>query len=728
MKPTLPLSRSLILTGLCGFSLALLACRKADNEEAENSGPPPVIASELLSNRLSGYPGEVYRNQENSTIRWQPWTKETLDHAKSAQRLIFAVIAIPQQPDFQRILGILASDRETVDLINSHYVPVLIDGDASREMSLLTADLCAEIDRPVNLPLFLWMTHEANPVAWLPVTLGSNPSSVTELFGQSHTMVSQMWQDAASYVLKNSALDNANRRGRIEERKMTKVTSKQPAEDALRAVRQLASLYDPYSRSFDETGGLFPSSALELLSAAAAHPALPAETRERCLQTTRNLLQDLLPSPMFDPLDGGVFSARRGPTWDLPSFVRDCPSQSRVAVSLLAAHRATGDPLALERALGLIEFAGKNYATPDGLFTVGFTARTKPEHWMWNVEEIRRILPAEDAEWWIKASGMRGLGNLPSEADPQREYFRENTIKLTKSMAEMAAEEGQSLPAFSDRLDQIKSKLLNARQRRFGKIIRDQTAHAGATFRMVSAYAAAFSATGDETYRHQSVELLQRARKAFADGPRLRNFTVPAPDSIGAARAFTYALALQAVLDVAAITSDNQWLVWAEDLATTAAELFTGSGFLKECPDAAKLVDVPVTDLLMLFDDSTAGLISMSECRLAVLGRPLVASFSELATPLPIYVMERPVLHTDLLLATIARHYQVVAVLGPDISPGMKLAVERLPVRAFQRRAALPDDQVPAGAIKLILGENGDSRIVTSPQELADAVLPMAAK
>ena len=103
---------------------------------------------------------------------------------------------------------------------------------------------------------------------------------------------------------------------------------------------------------------------------------------------------------------------------------------------------------------------------------------------------------------------------------------------------------------------------------------------------------------------------------------------------------------------MAAITSDEQWLVWAEDLATTAAELFTGNGFLKECPDDAKLIDLPVTDLVMLFDDSTAGLVSSAESRLSELGRPLVRNFIELATPMPVYAVDRPMLHTDLLLAT----------------------------------------------------------------------------
>ena len=200
------------------------------------------------------------------------------------------------------------------------------------------------------------------------------------------------------------------------------------------------------------------------------------------------------------------------------------------------------------------------------------------------------------------------------------------------------------------------------------------------------------------------------------------------PASVGTARAFVYALALQSVLDVAAITSDEQWLVWAEDLATTAAELFTHDEFLKECPDDAKIIDLPVTDLVMLFDDSTAGLVSMAECRLAEIGRPLVADFSRLATPMPTYALDRPVLHTDLLLATVARHYKVTALYGEGLPPEMKLAVERLPLRVVQRRPAKPDEQVPAGSVKLLIGEEERAVMVSTPQSLRTSDLALGWK
>ena len=723
MKTRIPSRRTHAALALCLLAMVSVSCRKERDEDPRDKTPVGRMTPELLTNQLGSYPGAIYRSQKLSPIRWQPWTTETMERSRAAQRLMFCVIATPQQPGYQGVLAALAADPASVKDINDHYVPVLVDGDATREMGILTADLCLEINRPLSLPLFLWMTYEGNPVAWIPV-MQSEPAAVRELFNQSHSMVTQMWREDSNYVLNNSKLDNENRRARIKQRKVVKVMSEQPAVDLVRCLRQLASLYDPYSRTFDETGGLFPSSSFELLASAAVHPGLPDDARERCMSTTRELLKDLLSSAMFDPLDGGVFAARQSVSWALPVFHRDCPTQGRVAVALIAAHRATGNERALDKALGIISYAEKELRTPNGLFVVGLAPETDPAKWMWSVEEVRQILGPQDADWWIKATGMQGLGNLPSEVDPRRQYFRANTLSLKQTVAELAAGLSMPVETFTPRFEAAKAKLLAVRQERLGKTMRDECAHAPSTFRMVSAYAAAFGATGDESYRQKAVSLLNLARESFAEGPALRVFATDAPAPVGAGRAFLYALAMQAILDVAAITSDEQWLLWSEDLATTSAEWFTGEQLLKECKDEAQLVDLPVTDLVMLFDDSTAGLVSMAECRLAEIGRPLVASFSELATPLPTYALDRPVLHTDLLLAAMARHYKATVVYAADIPPALKLAVERLPLRMVQRRAAKPADEVPAGAVKILLGEDEQSRIVTTPEALRDALLP----
>ncbi len=725
MNLRIPFGAAAVAAVLCGLMVGTGGCRKSGRQQGGESGAKPaVVAAELGSNGIGSLPGSVYRSQANSPIHWQPWMRETMARAKDSDRLVFGVIAMPQQPGFRRVLENLGKDPALVAAINDNYVPVLIDGDASREMGLLTADLCAEIKRGLQLPLFVWMSSEGNPVAWIPASKSAN---VADLFNQSHSMVIRMWTDDAAYTVKNSALDNASRRERISQRKNAKVMSGQPAVDVVRALRQLASFYDPYTRTFDEAGGLFPSGAIDLLATAAIQPGLPQEVRQRCLETTRELMVDLLPSAMFDPLEGGVFASRRGSSWALPSFSRDCASQSRAAVSLIHAYRATGNPLALERALGVIAFSEKSFITSEGLFAVGTADESDPAAWLWSVEEIEKGLPQEDAVWWIKTTGMKSLGNLPSEVDPRREYFRSNSLALSKSVSQLAADQSQPVEAFVQRFETTRKKLLKIRNTRLGNQPRDDSSHAAATLRMVSAYAAAFGVTGDEKFREKAVALLDKARGAFSDGPKLRMFSKDAPKPVGEGRAFLYGLALQAALDVSVITSDEKWLAWSEDLATTSSELFTDAEFLKECPDDARIIDLPVTDLAMLFDDSTAGMISFAECRLADRNRPLVESFSRLATPLPTYSVDRPILHTDLLQATMAREFKVTVVSGADIPAGLKTAAERLPLRMFQRRPAKSPDEVPPGSVMVIFPD-GTTRLVSTPKSLEEAVLPSSEK
>jgi uncharacterized protein YyaL (SSP411 family) len=707
------------------------ACRKTGQTVAKPIVEPPQVTTQTLdSNGLGALPGALYQAQADSPIHWQPWTPETMARAKAMNRLVFAVVVMPQFPGWQAVTKAMEQNAALVSTINSRYMPVLVDGDASREVGLLALDLCAEIKCPLNMPLFIWMTAAGNPVAWIPVKTAPM-ENVVGLFTQSDSMIAETWQEDLrnhkTYVLDNSASDNANRRARIGQRKNTQPTSKEPATEAIRSLRQLVSFYDAETHSMDETGGLFPSGTLSLLATAAIQPGVPPEVRTRCLEVTRALTLDLVESAMFDPLDGGLFASRQGSSWCLPSFSRDCVSQGRALIALTDSYRATGEVHTLEKARGVIASVEKNFSTQEGLFAVGVAPEIHAANWLWSIEEIEKELPPEDAKWWIQATKMKGMGNLPTEVDLEREHFRSNSISLDKSATQLATELGQPVQTFLPRFEAVRLKLLAARDKRLGAVTRDECSHAGASFRMVSAYAAMFGITGEVEFRDKAVALLGKSQQAFSDGPNLRTFSKDAPKSVGAGRAFIYGLAMQAALDVSAISSEGKFLTWTEDLATTAAELFTSSEFLKECPDDAKIIDLPVTDLTMLFDDSTSGLISFAECRLADRGRPLVASFSALATPLPASVADHPTLHTDILQATLAREFKVSIVTGEELAPELRLAAERLPPRMFQRRAAKPGDAVPAGSIMIRLG-NGESHLVSTVQALQQAVLPSPVK
>jgi hypothetical protein len=84
--------------------------------------------------------------------------------------------------------------------------------------------------------------------------------------------------------------------------------------------------------------------------------------------------------------------------------------------------------------------------------------------------------------------------------------------------------------------------------------------------------------------------------------------------------------------------------------------------------------------------------------------------------------LERPVLHTGLIQATLVRHYAPQVLDGKDLPEALKTAVQRLPLRLIKRRAASAADGVPNGSVKVILSD-GSSHLAASPEALQDALL-----
>jgi uncharacterized protein len=718
------MNRVPILLSLLAGLFLFTACHREDSGVGEGRVSGELPAS-LKRNNLGAEPGAMHLLAAGSPIHWQPLTPAVIAAAQEANRMIFAVIVLPQQPVFLKVLKDLAADPIRVAEINEHYVPVLVDADASREMGLLAAELCAERGQALVLPLLLWMSPAGNPVAWRPAVGGGD--SLAEIFSQSHSMIRRMWREDPGYVRENSDQDAVLRGQRLAEREPHFSEGDDQSAAVVAGVRQLASLYDPVSRTFDNVGGLFPTGALDLLATAALQPGLPAEIRKRSHETVTALGADILPSAMFDPLDGGLFTSRRAVGWDLPVFARNCMVQARAAYSLLQVHRATGEPLALERALALIAFAESHYRGEAGLFALGVEAPSDPEDWLWRVEDVEQALPPEDAAWWIRVSGMKGLGNLPSESDPERRYFRLNSIGLPGGPREIAAILGRDVEEFAPRYDSARSLLLEVREQRLGNRPADVTPHAPSNFLMVSAYAGAFTVTGDESYLARAGSLLEAAQSAFGEGGMLRHFDRSGSPSIGEGRAFLYALAIQAALDLADVTLDDALAEWAAALASTAGDLFVRDGLLAESSQDASVVDLSIGNGMMIFGDSTAGLMMSAVSRLQARGLAVPSALADATLPLPSNAVARPILYSDRLLAGLSHTHGVTILVGGEVSPEVKLAVRQLPLRTFHRKMAGSGANLPSGAVQLTL-PSGEIRLVDDVDLLREALLPSAEK
>lgn len=699
--PLAPVATAVLLTAA--------ACRKP--APAAPSAARPAAPSELAANRLHDAPQGLLAARAKSPVHWQPWHPGLLELATKSQRLIFAFVGAGHYPGSIEALDAIDRDPALVARINREFIPVLVDTDFAREAALAAGILSLEIRQPVSFPFLLVLSPAGDEVSWRPVSFASG-GDFHQLFDGAADLVARMWTEDPGYVARNSAADHAQRLDRL-----AKTEPPIPATERERvlraATRQLVSLFDEDVGSLAGTGGLLPVGSLQCLASAALDPGTPPDLAARCRAAVGAFGGTLLASAMIDPLDGGIYSSRSDRSWNLPMPIRTCTTQARAVRALVTLHSATGDSRTLETALAAVRFAEAQFATRDGLFaSQRHPAPTPGDAWLWTSEQIDKSLDAAEAALWKKLCGINDLGNLGESGG---RFFRLNSLALRHPVDTAARSLGMTPDDARQRFESGRVKLLQARAARCPPPPAIDRASAAPTFRMVSAYCALFTATGDPVWRDKAIAAARTARGTFSKGALLTEQPGPHADTVTDARAFTYALAIQAALDLAEITLDETWRIWAGDLVTTTAEHFIDSaGHLTEARTSSTPLRLPLQDRIMLFDDSTAGLMRMNLARLQALGQPPPPTLTDWVAILPDY-SSQPVVNTDTMLAESFGASRRIVELPANPGPEWRDAVCRLPLDRIARR-------IGTSTAARVLHPDGSETPIEHPAALAAAL------
>jgi uncharacterized protein YyaL (SSP411 family) len=697
------------------ITLALApSCKKSD-ESGNALKTATATSSQPSGNAMKNAPQGLLSSRAASPVHWQHWEPAVFDRAKDAGRLVFVFIGSAQYPGCVEALDAIDRDPALVERINREFVPVLADGDLARETLLAAGLLSQEIKLPVSFPFILVLSPEGNEVTWRPVAFVPG-ADLRELFEGATDVVSRMWTESPAYVLRNSTADHTNRLARMPVADLKPATTEERDEYLQRATRQLVSLYDEDIGALSGTGGLLPLGILQCLASAALDPLTPPDLAARSREAVRAFGGNILSSAMIDPLDGGIYSSRRGNSWMLPMPNRTSMTQARAARSLITLHAATADPRALEVALGAVRFAEQQYLTADKLFSVQrHPAPTPSTGWLWTADQINQTLTPQEAALWRRLCAVADLGNL---TDAGGDYFRLNSLGFRVTLDEAAKALGLPPAEAAILLESGRRKLLAARDARMPQPPPAATGAAAPSFRMVSAYAALFTATGETAWRDKAISLAHRSRDRFSDGVLLVEQINATPAPVGDARGFTYALAIQAALDLAEITLDESWRIWAGDLATTVAEKFSDAeGRLLEARPGTSPLNLPVEDRVMLFDDSTAGLMRMNLARLDALGQPPPPAITSWISSLPAFATY-PVVFTDSILAASFGRSRTIIELPAGASAEWKNAACRLPLDRIARRFGKGSEAVarqPDGTVVRLESPAAMARPVAPP-------------
>ena len=611
-----PVTLCLSLASLLG-ALVGTGCKvnEAETEEKDRYfESEPELVEAVHRNRLGQEPTGFLRARAAEAIHWQPWSEELFTNAFKEQKQIFVIVTSGNFAQEQELRKYFKEHPAFIRQLHSHYVCAMADVQAHPELGFLSFFLASEVRRGIAFPMMIWFSHEKNPIAWLPLNR-RDIAAFNDVFNNSHEMVSRIWRDDPRYVINNSASDNEARTKRARQIVGPTEEDYDLREEVEKAARAITALYDPTSREMDGAGGLVPFAMLHFSGRLAHDPATSDVLRKRLVEMLRGHLDLLLSSAIRDPLDGGFFGSRRTLGWALPNFSKDSVTQLNAVLALVTAAGITGENHYLEAAKTVLEFAETRFAVEGGgigLYEEPAADELATKAYLWSLEQLRELLPPDEFKVVEKCYGVTGLGNIPLESDPQRDFFRLNSLHHAVAPEDAAAGLGLAPEQARTLLDSARQRLLVRRQETLEETRQfvETTRTAELDARWVLALVELANAAGDDAMLIRAGEVLadMQARNVTERG--LMRIPARADRRAVAARGSDYAMVLDALLLAYRHTLDPRHLVWADQLVAEVFEkLVDEENLVREQPVDDRLLLTPIYNSSMIFGHSTWGVI-----------------------------------------------------------------------------------------------------------------------
>lgn len=522
---------------------------------AQQISNPEGIAAPY-TNRLVEANNPYLRQHGYDPVNWRDWNQETLAEARQVQRPLLLVLGFSASYWCQRMREQCYLDTVVADLMNRAYLPVLIDREARPDLDAAFMALCQRLGRqPCGWPLHVILTPEGEPVhvetylereAWLDLL-----ERFDYLFQTQPSQIRRLARElkAQGDLPAFSSLPELRRSRALAEQMLNKV----------------------YAQMSSRHGGLRGRSKFlrgDLLQLLLTDAALgPGGASADWVQLT---LDRMANGAIYDQLGGGFFRYSSDEAWRHPQFEKMLSDQALMVQACARAYQLTEDPT-YERisyeTLACVEswFAGES----DGYYAsmAAYSEGEQGRYYLWPRIELDGVLGAE-AEVFAQYYNFTDQGNWGrGQSIPYRTLPDEEWARLFR----------QELPVFRDRMDGMRSKMLEARSRRFTPE-RDQKQITAGNALMTSAWVAAYEALGDEDFRERAVaggEYLLRSCRSEVGG--LVRYRLDGQGH-GAGFLSDYAFTCQALLDLYRLTLDHRWVKAAQELASFAITHFYDAG------------------------------------------------------------------------------------------------------------------------------------------------------
>lgn len=488
-------------------------------------------------------------------VDWYPWCDEAFEKAKKEDKPIFLSIGystchwchVMEKESFE--------DEEIAKLMNETFVSIKVDREERPDIDGVYMSVCQMITGSGGWPLTIVMTPDKKPFftgTYFPKYNRFGRIGMLELIPK----LNDIWKNRKEEVLKSA-----------EEitQALNQVSLKYADEVIDESIFEKA--FDEYTRRFDSEYGGFgnapkfptPHNLLFLLRYYKRTKDLKA------LAMVERTLTEMRKGGIYDHVGFGFARYSADRYWLVLHFEKMLYDNALLLMAYSEAYQITKNKFYKSTAEEIIEYVLRDMTHPEGGFYSAEDADSEGEEgkfYLWTEVEIRQLLPSDEADFIIKIFNVETNGNWYDEARGIR--TGNNILHLKKTYKELAEEFSISENEFTGKLESIRKKMFEWREKRIhphkdDKILTDWNSL------MISALVKASLALSKKEFWEAALSADSFMKKYLYKNDKLLHRFREGESAIDGNLA-DYAFFIQSQLDLFEATSEPQYLDYASKM------------------------------------------------------------------------------------------------------------------------------------------------------------------
>jgi uncharacterized protein YyaL (SSP411 family) len=412
---------------------------------------------ESKPNRLIHQKSPYLLQHAYNPVDWHPWGAEAFEKAQREDKPVFLSIGystchwchVMERESFE--------DPEAAALMNEHFVCIKVDREERPDLDHVYMTVCQMMTGSGGWPLTIVMTPERKPFfagTYIPRENRFGRTGMLELIPR----IGAIWRDRRAEVIQSAA--SITQALKEVEKNLPGGELDVPVLDA--AFREFTGRYDATYGGFGSAPKFpTPHNFLFLLRywKRTGHP--------EALRMVERTLQEIRWRGIYDHIGFGFHRYSTDRKWHVPHFEKMLYDQAMLSLAYLESYQATGNRMYGDTAREIFQYVLRDMRSPEGGFFSAEDADSEGvegKFYLWEEQEIRRILNKADADLACRALQIGRNGNFRDEATGENSAL--NIPYTGKPLPETALEMGLSVAYFQRPMASIRARLFQAREGR----------------------------------------------------------------------------------------------------------------------------------------------------------------------------------------------------------------------------------------------------------------------